>query len=74
MIEVRLLGLAPDVVGRVVAGQEDELNVGVGVVDLDQHLPVRSLFLHQPPTFSMPHHVFLWEISNIFPNFNDSYS
>ena len=39
VVEVGLLGLRPDVVGRVVAGQQDELDVGVGIVNLREHLP-----------------------------------
>ena len=38
VVEVGLLGLRPDVVGRVVAGQQDELDVGVGIVNLREHL------------------------------------
>ena len=37
--EVGLLGLSPDVVGRVVAGQQDEIYVGVGLANLGEHLP-----------------------------------
>ena len=39
VVEVGLFSLSPDVMGRIVAGQQDELDIGVGIVNLLEHLP-----------------------------------
>ena len=54
VVEVGLLRLRPDVVGRVVAGQQDELNIGMGLVNLREHLPEHI------PSSDLP----LWEYAN----------